>query len=117
MGEGSTMKELADRGLLKEIMDKLDLMMKIMVQQKRGEAEVQEFNLIKDLLNKLAELVASSREREEEGDVFPAKVLKDGRITIPVEWRELRNIKEGDIVKIKILAIHRKEKNVSEEED
>jgi AbrB family looped-hinge helix DNA binding protein len=55
---------------------------------------------------KLRELL--SQKPAEEPRIFPAKVLKDGRVTIPVEWRELLNIREGDILKLQILEIHRK---------
>jgi AbrB family looped-hinge helix DNA binding protein len=36
------------------------------------------------------------------------KVIQGGRITIPLEVRELENIKEGDYVKITIEKIERK---------
>ncbi len=35
------------------------------------------------------------------------KVIKDGRITIPQEIRELENIKEGDFLKVTIEKIER----------
>ncbi len=35
------------------------------------------------------------------------KVIKDGRITIPQEIRELENIKEGDFLKITVEKILR----------
>jgi AbrB family looped-hinge helix DNA binding protein len=35
------------------------------------------------------------------------KVIKDGRITIPQEIRELENIKEGDYLKVTIEKIVR----------
>jgi AbrB family looped-hinge helix DNA binding protein len=35
------------------------------------------------------------------------KVIKDGRITIPQEIRELEGIKEGDFLKISIEKIER----------
>jgi len=35
------------------------------------------------------------------------KVIKDGRITIPQEIRELQNIHEGDYLKVTILKIER----------
>jgi AbrB family looped-hinge helix DNA binding protein len=35
------------------------------------------------------------------------KVIKDGRITIPQEIRELENIKEGDYLKVTIEKILR----------
>jgi AbrB family looped-hinge helix DNA binding protein len=55
---------------------------------------------------------------QRERHIFPAKMLKDGRITIPIEWRELLNIKEGDIIKIEILEVVRppSEKKENEKE-
>lgn len=38
------------------------------------------------------------------------KVIKDGRVTIPSDIRDLENIKEGDYVKITIEKIERKVK-------
>lgn len=38
------------------------------------------------------------------------KVIKDGRITIPSEVRELEDLKEGDYVKITIEKIERSKK-------
>jgi AbrB family looped-hinge helix DNA binding protein len=35
------------------------------------------------------------------------KVIKDGRITVPQEIRELENIKEGDFLRITIEKIER----------
>jgi AbrB family looped-hinge helix DNA binding protein len=35
------------------------------------------------------------------------KVIKDGRITIPQEIRELENIKEGDFLRVTIQKIDR----------
>ncbi|MGA2162791.1 MAG: hypothetical protein ABSG28_11460 [Methanoregula sp.] len=36
------------------------------------------------------------------------KVIKDGRITIPTEIRELEGIEEGDFVRITIVKIEKK---------
>jgi AbrB family looped-hinge helix DNA binding protein len=44
---------------------------------------------------------------QQERHIFPAKVLKDGRVTIPIEWRELLNIREGDLIKMEILEVVR----------
>jgi len=38
------------------------------------------------------------------------KVIKDGRITIPSDIRELEDIKEGDFVKVTIEKIDRSKK-------
>ena len=38
------------------------------------------------------------------------KVIKDGRITIPQEIRELENIKEGDYLKVTIERLERQNK-------
>jgi AbrB family looped-hinge helix DNA binding protein len=35
------------------------------------------------------------------------KVIKDGRVTIPQEIRELENIKEGDFLRITLVKIDR----------
>jgi len=60
--------------------------------------------IFSDLISEISKRAAELLKREARC-VFPAKVLADGRITIPVEWRELLNIKEGDIVKLEILDI------------
>jgi AbrB family looped-hinge helix DNA binding protein len=44
------------------------------------------------------------------GEIHSAtvKVIKDGRITIPQEIRELENIKEGDYLKVSIEKIEKR---------
>lgn len=41
------------------------------------------------------------------------KVIKDGRITIPSDIRELEGIREGDYLKITIEKIEKQTKNVN----
>ena len=36
-------------------------------------------------------------------------VVGDGKITIPKEIRDLLDIKQGDIIEVKIVRVHRKE--------
>jgi AbrB family looped-hinge helix DNA binding protein len=47
------------------------------------------------------------------GDIHSAtvKVIKDGRVTIPQEIRELEDIKEGDYLKITVEKIERQNKD------
>jgi len=40
------------------------------------------------------------------------KVIKDGRITVPSDIREIENIKEGDFLKITIEKIEKPTKNL-----
>jgi len=46
------------------------------------------------------------------GDIHSTtvKVIKDGRITIPSDIREVENIKEGDYVKITIEKIEKRKR-------
>jgi AbrB family looped-hinge helix DNA binding protein len=60
----------------------------------------------KDLFKAFLEQYQQSKER----NIFLAKVLQDGRVTIPVELRELLDIEEGDIVKIEIIETYKSEK-------
>ncbi len=39
---------------------------------------------------------------------FTGMVVGDGKITIPKEIRELLNIKQGDLIEIKIVRVHRR---------
>ena len=41
------------------------------------------------------------------------KVIKDGRITIPSDIRELEDIKEGDFLKVTIEKIERQKPNAT----
>lgn len=43
------------------------------------------------------------------------KVIKDGRITIPSDIRELEGLKEGDYLKITIEKIERQTKNTNQD--
>jgi len=71
-----------------------------------AELELQRITKEIELLEKkLKEKALTSLVRE--GRIFLAKVLKDGRITIPIEWRELLDIEEGDIVKVEILDVYK----------
>lgn len=40
-------------------------------------------------------------------DIFVAKVISLGRVTIPEELRKIWNLKEGDLVEIRILSVHK----------
>ena len=43
----------------------------------------------------------------EKPEVFWTRVISDGRITIPDDFRKLWQIEEGDMVQIKIEAVHK----------
>lgn len=45
------------------------------------------------------------------------KIIKDGRITIPSEIREIEGIKEGDYLKITVEKIEKRRKNSKTTED
>jgi hypothetical protein len=70
------------------------------------QAEASEM-VTEETLRILKAIVEAGLERQlKEHKVFLAKVLADGRITIPVEWRELLKIEEGHIVKMEILEVY-----------
>jgi hypothetical protein len=68
---------------------------------------IQELRRTQQLMKALQELASTVAQREEPM-VFLAKVLQDGRVTIPIEWRELLKIEEGDIVKMGILQVYKR---------
>jgi hypothetical protein len=68
---------------------------------------IQELRRTQQLMKALQELASTVVQREEPM-VFLAKVLQDGRVTIPIEWRELLKIEEGDIVKMGILQVYKR---------
>ncbi len=43
-----------------------------------------------------------------EDKIFTAKIVNNGKITIPIETREVNRISDGDIVTIKIVSINKK---------
>jgi heterodisulfide reductase subunit C len=71
------------------------------------------YDVAREILETIVKAGLERQKEKEEHKVFLAKVLADGRITIPVEWRELLKIEEGYIVKMEILEVYegRKEKS------
>jgi hypothetical protein len=77
------------------------------------QAEASEM-MTEEILRILNVIIEAGLERQfKEQKVFLAKVLADGRITIPVEWRELLKIEEGHIVKMEILEVYEGKKEKS----
>ena len=43
-----------------------------------------------------------------EDKIFTAKIVNNGKVTIPIETREVNKISDGDIVTMRIVTINRK---------
>jgi len=87
----------------------LEVIEKSLQKLKEEGRQTEASEMTEEILRVLGVIIETGLERQfKEHKVFLAKVLADGRITIPVEWRELLKIKEGDIVKMEILEVYEK---------
>jgi AbrB family looped-hinge helix DNA binding protein len=94
--------------------DAIEMIEKALQKFKEEGKQAEALEMVTEELRILKAIVEAGLERQfKERKVFLAKVLADGRITIPVEWRELLKIKEGDIVKMEILEVYEGKKEKS----